>query len=227
MPKIATLLISTALFGHLAMAQLPPPESLELGGVKFGDSRQVVLDAAKKLGLQLDKRSFYEGDKVIAVLAFVPADSTPRYANNLIVQFSPQSERVVGISRSKYYDQPLPRSTVYKSITDRFGTPMQILITGTPVENWGFHHWAFDSTGKALASKRCTGSLPAYKALDGCGLTIAVQHATGDPGYNLGMTIEMFDMVPYYQEVQAIAQAKKAIADEQMNAAKKLSVPRL
>lgn len=84
MLKKATLLISTALFGHLAMAQLPPPESLELGGVKFGDSRQVVLDAAKKLGLQLDKRSFYEGDKVIAVLAFVPADSTPRNANNLI-----------------------------------------------------------------------------------------------------------------------------------------------
>ena len=225
------LILAATLSGlaPLAHAQMPPADALVIGGLKLGDTKPMVLEAAKKLGLVLLKEGTYDTN-TLAYQDFAVKDYLIRDKNSLIVQFSPVSQKVVGIGRFVYFDQPLPRTNVYKATVERFGRPQfHIGANELTMVQSGSLNFGFDTNGIWVKGVRCNVvELPIFRSSNDCGLGITVRNFSGNENiYWAGQGINIFDFKTMYKELTEIQDSKDQAQSNKLKAAGSLAVPRL
>lgn len=216
----------------LSFAQIPPAEALVLGGVKLGDTKPMVLEAAKKLGLSQFEEVKYDAGET-ASIRFVDKTKMALHANYLIVQFSPLSQKVVGINRGADFNEMLPHSTVYKATVERFGKPkFDIGVDERNIAKKTTLNFPFNQNGAAVNHIRCDAiSLPQLRYSDECSLGISVSNRSKNNsvfgnGYWDGQDIIIIDSKTLYKEFKEIQDVKDQASIKKRKDSEKLAVPR-
>jgi len=227
--SVAILFTALISLASSVSAQVPSADALTLGGVKLGDTKPMVMQAASKLGLTLYSEDKYE-NKALAVGYFTAKDVLPQESNSLKVQFSPASQIVIGIRRSVFFEQKLTRANVFKAMIERFGKPQYPFgVDDRNIAKKEDLFFGFDKNLTISSKDICVPiTIPQYRSNDECGLGIKVSFYSDRPDdYWTGQIITIFDYKTMNRELKDAQNIKEQDYNNKLKAAEKLSVPKL
>jgi len=230
MKNIITSLLPLSFLVNAAYAAtalpVPSAEALTLGGIHLGDSKDDAIAAAKKLGLAVTTTGNYVNN-AIAFIKFDVNGIAPVYGADLMVQLGPLTQRVVAISRRVKLDPPIPQSTIYKSIIDRFGVAPREAWIGRNIEDNNSWSYSWDSNNQFVKNRCIVPSIPEMTSHSECGLSVVVSTSKDDNNsvYRIDETITIFDHKAFYKELMANKKAQDKIDRDKLESAKKIKAP--